>query len=545
MADAAPPQQDNFDEVTGRWVLISTIMASAAGFIGGSALNVALPALQNSLEATAADLLWITNGYLLLLASLILVGGSLGDHYGRKRIFGYGIWLFTIGSALCGISPNVELLIASRLVQGIGGAMMIPGSLAIISAYFPDDRRGAAIGLWSSFTAATTVGGPIIGGVLADADLWANVLPQAIANETWRGVFFINVPLAALALYGLYAHVPESRDEEAPTQLDYPGAVLASMGLGGLSYGFIQAGEVGFNPVNIGVLLGGLVLLGVFVWWESHTDHPMMPLRLFKSPVFSGTNALTLFLYAGLQGALFFMPLNLIQAQDYPETIAGTALLPFSILLILMSRQSGAIADRIGPRIPLTVGPIVTGIGFAMLAIPGLTEGASQYWTTYFPGVLVIGLGVGTFVAPLTSAVMGSVPQHQSGTASGINNAASRTAGVLAIAIIGAVVLIQFNGTLAERLSTIDLTEENNAALMAQASELGNVQVPDTVPEEQTEAVQRAVKLAFVDVFRTSVLIGAVLAWISAGFAWFTLRMRPEEAREMVEASPVPEPTGD
>ncbi len=536
--DNNPKPKNEDPDITGRWVLVSTIMASAIGFISGSALNVALPALQQALGATAADLLWITNGYLLLLAALILVGGSLGDHYGRKRIFGYGIWIFVIGSALGGFSTSVTMLIVFRLLQGVGGAMMIPGSLAIISAYFDDERRGGAIGLWSAFLSITTVSGPIVGGFLADAELWAGVpgIPAAVAAGMWRGVFFINVPLAVVALYALYRYVPESRDEEAPEQMDYIGAVLATLGLAGITYGFIQAGERGFNLLNLSILAAGIVLLVAFVVRQRQTDHPMMPLSLFASPVFSGANLLTLFLYAGLQGSLFFLSLNLIQAQGYPERFAGFATLPFSLMLILFSQRAGALSSRIGPRWPLTIGSAVTGIGFALLALPGVTDGPGDYWTSFFPGVMGIGLGMMFVVAPLSNAVMSSVPSHSSGTASGINNAASRTAGVLAIAIIGGIVLLEFQGTLDARIADLDLTDESRAALMAQASELGNVQVPDSINEDIVPEVQRAIRLAFVDVFRTAALIGAGLAWLSALTAFFMLRDSPEVARQQVEA---------
>jgi len=542
-------QNNSQPDHTGRWVLVSTIMASSMGFIGGSALNVALPALQDGLNATAADLLWITNGYLLLLASLILVGGSLGDHYGRKRVFGYGIWLFVIGSALSGLSPTVELLIAARVLQGLGGAAMIPGSLAIISAYFDDDERGGAIGLWSAFTSATTVGGPIIGGFLADPDIWVNVpgISPGVAAGMWRGVFFINVPLAVVALYALYTYVPESRDDEGDPRMDVIGAVLATLGLGAVTYGFIQAGERGFNPVNLSVLAAGVVVLIAFVLWEARSDHPMMPLRLFRSPVFSGANLLTLFLYAGLQGSLFFFSLNLIQAQGYPASVAGFASVPFSVLLILFSQRAGKLADRFGPRIPLTVGSAITGVGFALLAFPGLTDISDgilrSYLTTYFPGMVTIGVGMCLVVAPLSTAVMSSVPKHSSGTASGINNAASRMAGVLAIAIMGGIVLIQFQTTLAARTGEIDLSTESRDAIMAQASELGNVQVPDSVPQDLIPDVQRGIRTAFVDVFRTAAWIGAGLAWFSAVFAFFMMRVSPAEARSLIEdESPKPAP---
>jgi len=561
MADTTqtPDRQDN----TGRWVLLSTIMASSMGFIMGSALNVALPALQGSLGADAGDLLWITNSYLLMLAALILVGGSLGDHYGRKRVFGYGIILFTIGSAICGFAPNVEVLIGARVLQGIGGAAMIPGSLAIISAYFDDEERGGAIGLWSAFTAVTTVGGPIIGGFLADPDIWSGFLPEAVAQGMWRGVFFITLPLALLALYALYTRVPESRDEEAAQQpLDWVGSVLATLGLASVSFGLIQAGENGFLSTglavpglgvglnNLAVLIIGVVVLVLFVLWEGRSNHPMMPLALYRSPVFSGANLLTLLLYAALQTSFFFLSLNLIQAQGYRASIAGFATVPLSLMLIVMSQYMGDLSSRIGPRIPLTVGPAVAGVGFALLALPGLTAWRElaanpdtttfmdyllNYATTYLPGILGVGIGMGITVAPLSNAVMSSVPQRQSGTASGVNNAASRTAGVLGIAAIGAVVLIQFNSTLMTRVEGLDLSPASIEALQAQAAELGGVQVPDGVPEEAAPQVEQAIARAFVDVFRTATWICAFLAWGSAAFAFFTMRVKPEEARQNVE----------
>lgn len=514
--------QSSSPNITGRWVLVSTITASSMGFISGSALSVALPAIQKALGADAADLLWINTGYLMLLSSLILVGGSMGDHFGRKRIFGIGIWIFIIASVLSGLAVNVEMMIASRLLQGIGGAMMIPGSLAIISAYFDDQSRGGAIGLWSAFTAITTVSGPVIGGLM-------------VSRGFWRGVFFINVPLAIIALYSLYRYVPESRDENAPEQLDYVGGILATVGLAALTYGFIEAGRSGFILTNILMLVVGVLIAVGFVVWEGRTSSPMMPLGLFRSPVFSGANLLTVFLYAGLQGSLFFFSLNLIQVQNYPEDIAGLAMLPFSILLILMSQRAGAIADRIGPRIPLTVGPIITGIGFALLAVPTITSGPSAYWTTFFPGIVGIGLGMGIAVAPLTTAVMGSVPQQSAGTASGINNAASRTAGVLATAIIGAIVLIQFAGALNVRAESLGLSDDARVELLQGASELGETPIPDSLTTDEQAQAQTAVNLAFVDTFRTASLIGAGLAWLSAIFAWFTLRLRPDESRQLIE----------
>ncbi len=375
----------------GRWVLFSTILASSMAFIDTSALNVALPALQEDLHASGVQLLWIVNAYLLMLAALILVGGSLGDRLGRKKVFMIGISLFVLASLACGFAPTTEFLIGARVVQGIGGAMMIPGSLAIITTYFAPDQRGGAIGMWSAATTIVTVAGPVLGGLLADAGLW-------------RGVFLINLPLGITTLLVLYFKVPESRAE--------------------LTYGFISLPDLGFgNPRIYGTLLGGFVALVAYVVVEARSDHPMMPLHLFKSRTFSGTNLLTLFLYGALSVSTFFLCLNLVQAQGYSQSLAGLADIPFALLLTGLSGWAGGLADRHGPRLLLIVGPLLIGLGFLLMAFVGLTDGPSDYWKTFLPGIIVFGLGMGITVAPLTTAVMGSVATQYAGTASGINNA--------------------------------------------------------------------------------------------------------------------------
>ena len=320
---------DGVSVATGRWVLFATVLASSMAFIDGSALNVALPVLQHDLGASGTELLWIVNGYALLLAALILLGGSLGDHYGRKRVFGLGIALFATASFFCGIAPSTGFLIAARAVQGSGGALMVPGSLALISASFGPTRRGRAIGTWGAFSTLTTVGGPIIGGFLASAGLW-------------RGVFFINLPLAVLALVALAAKVPESRDPSLSRALDGPGAALATVGLAGVTAGFLEAPQLGWtDPLILLALIGGVAALVAFVVVEARSPHPLVSLHLFRSRTFSGTNLMTLFLYGALGGALVFFPLNLIQVQGYDPAIAGFAFLPFAILLIALSRWAG------------------------------------------------------------------------------------------------------------------------------------------------------------------------------------------------------------
>lgn len=497
-----------------KWVLVATISASSMASISSSALNIALPALQRDLQVTGTELLWIINAFALLLSALILVGGSLGDHYGRKRIFAIGIVVFSVASLACGVAPSTTILILARAVQGIGGALMVPGSLAILTASFPPERRGAAIGLWSTFSALMIALGPVLGGWLASQDLW-------------RIVFFINIPLAVVTLFAL-TKVPESKDESAPQELDITGSLLATLGLAGITYGFIQAPEFGFGDWRIlASLSGGLLLAAAFIYVEVRSDHPIVPPRLFRSRTFSGTNLLTLFLYAALGGALFFLPLNLIQVQGYPEGIAGLTLLPFVLLLTLMSRWAGGLVDRIGARIPLTVGPIIAGLGAFLFALPGLTDGPQAFWSTFLPPILVMGLGMGITVAPLTTAVMGAAPEESAGTASGINNAVSRSASVLAVAILGAIALFSFRASLQDRTRDLNLPQAAQAALSEEARNLGAAAVPESLSGEAAAEVALAIKLSFVDAFRLVAVIAAVLCWVSAVIAAVLVEGKP------------------
>lgn len=501
---------------TGRWVLFSTILASSMAFIDGSALNVALPALQRDLGASAVQVFWVVSAYALFLAALLLVGGALGDIYGRKRVYMIGIVVFAIASLACGLAPTTIALIGARAVQGIGAALMIPGSLALIAANFGEEQRGRAIGTWSSFTTLTTILGPALGGFLA-------------GNGLWRTVFFINLPLALAALAALLLRVPESRDESAARRLDYAGATLVTLGLAGLTFGLLQAPEFGWGaPTVWGAMILGLAALVAFVVVERRVAHPMVPLRLFTSRTFSGTNLMTLFLYAALSGVLFFLPLNLIQVQGYNEVLAGLATLPTGILLGLLSRWTGGLLDRFGARLPLTVGPALAGLGFAMLALPGLTGGPGDYWTSYFPALLVLGLGMAITVAPLTTAVMGAVSAQQAGIASGVNNAVSRAAGALAVALFGVVALGVFSGALQGRTAPLELPEQSRAELQVQAAKLGAAEPPASVPEAATAPITEAIRLSFVDTFRLLALLGASLAWVSAAVSWFTVDGKPE-----------------
>ncbi|HZU01091.1 MAG TPA: MFS transporter, partial [Ktedonobacteraceae bacterium] len=499
LAETRPP-------TTGLWVLIATILGSSMAFIDGTVVNVALPVLQKELGATVGDAQWIVEAYSLFLASLILVGGSLGDSFGRKRIFALGVALFTAASVLCGLSPNVTLLIIARAIQGIGGALLVPGSLAIISASFDSKERGRAIGTWSGFTAITSVIGPVLGGAL-------------VQFASWRWVFFINVPLAAIVLFVLFWRVPESRDTEDSPSLDWVGALLATLGLGGIVYGLIEAGNVGLgSPTVLSTLAVGAIALVVFVIVEARSHSPMVPLSLFRSRTFSGTNLLTLFLYAALGGTLFFVPFNLISVQDYSPSAAGAAMLPTILILFLLSRWSGGLINRYGAKLPLIIGPCIAAIGFALFALPGI---GGSYWTTFFPASVVLGLGMAISVAPLTTAVMGAVEAHRSGTASGINNAVSRTAGLLAIAVLGIIVLAVFNGSLDSQLATLHLPNQVLQSINAQRFKLVGIQIP--VGGTTGLLLKQAINQSFVAGFRAATLIGAGLALAAALSSWLLI----------------------
>lgn len=494
------------DAATGRWVLAATILGSSLAFIDGTVVNVALPSLQASFAATLAQVQWVVESYALTLAALMLTGGALGDLFGRRIVFALGVLLFAMASIWCGVSRTIAELIVARGVQGVGAALLVPGSLALISASFAPDERGRAIGTWSGATAITAALGPVLGGWL-------------IEHLSWRYVFFLNIPIACVVLAISLWRVPETRgsgtDSEAtPWQrLDLAGVLLTMAGLGGLTFGIIESVP--------GATIGGAVLLVVFAIVEYRSRAPMLPLSLFRSATFSGANLLTLFLYAALSGMFFFLPLNLIQVQGYSATAAGSAMLPFIVLMSLLSRWSGGLVGRYGPRRPLIVGPLVAAAGFALLARPVV---GGSYWATVFPGVVVLGFGMTISVAPLTTTVMNAVAAGRSGIASGVNNATSRVAGVFAIAVFGAILSAGFNSELDRQFSEHGVTPQVRADIDAQRRSLGAARTGDA-------AGQEAIRTAFVHGYRNVLSICVLLAVASSASAAIFIRPGSQSTR--------------
>ncbi len=450
----------------GRWVLLAAILGSSITFIDGTVVNVALPVLQSELGASVSGAQWIVESYALMLASLILVGGSLGDRLGRRRIFMAGVALFGLASVWCGLAPGLANLVAARTVQGIGAALLVPGSLALISANFPKKRRGRAIGTWSGFTAIAAGIGPVIGGWL-------------VANLSWRWIFFINIPLVAAVLLISWLRVI------------------------------------------------GLASLTGFVFVEARTKHPMMPFELFRSRTFAGANLLTLFLYAALGGLLFFLPFNLIQVQGYTPAVAGAALLPFVITMFVLSRWAGGLVDHYGSKMPLIIGPLIAGAGFAMFAIPGAEAGS--FWTSFFPAIMIMSAGMSIAVAPLTTTVMGAVEERHAGIASGINNAVSRTASLIAVAVFGVVMLGVFGSDLNKRLSSIQITAEAKSQILTETTDLVNLKIPENIKPDDQTAIRKTVVDSFVSGFRWVTFLAAGLAVVSAIASWWLIEGKIKE----------------
>lgn len=409
-----------FSSGPGRWLLAVAVAGSGMAFLDSTVVNVALPRIGEDFGASTSSLQWILNGYLLTLASLILIGGSLGDRFGRRRVFVLGVGLFTAASLLCAVAASSGMLVASRLLQGVGGALLTPGSLALIEASFRPGDRARAIGAWSGLAGVTTAFGPLLGGYL-------------IGAISWRAIFLINLPIGIFVAWAATEHVPESRDPGAAPRIDLRGAVLAALGLAGTTYALIEAPERGASAAVLVAGLGGLAALAAFFWVEARVPMPMLPLGIFSSRQFSAANAVTFAVYAALGGFFFLLVAFLQISLGYTPIEAGAATLPVTLIMLALSARSGALAQRIGARLPLTVGPLVIAAGLLLMLT--IDPGAS-YVTGILPAIVVFGLGLTLVVAPVTATVLAAAPANHSGIASGVNNAVARVAGLLAVAVL-------------------------------------------------------------------------------------------------------------
>jgi EmrB/QacA subfamily drug resistance transporter len=500
----------------GRWVLVATILGSSMAFIDGTVVNVALPAIQRGFGVSLVDLQWVVEAYALFLSALLLLGGALGDLYGRRAVFAAGVFIFAAASAWCGLAPTIGQLIVARAVQGVGGALLVPESLALISSTFPPATRGAAIGTWSGFSAITAAAGPLIGGWLVE-------------HVSWRAAFLLNLPIAAAVLIILFSRVRETHVTTGDRRLDVMGSILVTAGLSMLVAALLQSPLRGWDDrLVLALLAGAIISMPLFLAVEARAANPIVPLHLFRSTDFLGANLVTFFLYASLSATFFLLPLNLIQIQGYSATAAGAASMPLILLMFLLSRWSGSLVATYGARRPLIIGPVLVGVGYALFAVPGV---GGSYWVTFFPGALVLGFGMSISVAPLTTTVMSAVDEKHAGTASGVNNAVSRMAGLIAIAVLGAAMLHFFRTSVARDLERSPIAAEVRTTVLNQSVNVGAIDLPPTATEKDREAVRRIVNESFVHAFRIIMLIAGGLAWSSAAVAWLligrTARHRP------------------
>jgi EmrB/QacA subfamily drug resistance transporter len=496
--------------------LVATILGSTIVFLDSTVVNVALPAISEDLHTGLADQQWVVEAYLLALVALLLVGGSLGDQFGRKRIFDLGLVAFGVTSIACALAPSTGVLIGARAAQGFAGALLVPGSLAILAATFEGDERGRAVGTWTAWTGIATVIGPAGGGVL-------------IESLSWRAIFWVNIPLIVLTVFLTRRYVLESVDPQADQTIDWTGIALSAAGLGGPVYALIQQPTHGWgDPVVWLPLAAGVVLFGAFILWESRYRHAMLDLSLFRIRNFAVTNIETLIVYAGLIGALFFVTLFLQETVGYSAIGAGFATTPISVILFVLSPRFGKIAIATGPRAPMAIGPIVGGIGLLMLTWIGPDP---DYLTDVLPGLVVFGLGLSATVAPLTATALNSVEERHMGVASGINNGVSRIAGLLAIAILGAVISGVFGSELDQKLSGTELSGKAEAAVEdAKQKPFG---APDTggLPAGEAEQLSTAATDSSERSFDVSMLLGGILMIVGGVIAGIGIR-NPERYEE-------------
>lgn len=499
-------KQYTIKSLEGKLILFATILASGMAFLDSSVVTVAIPTIQAKFNATITGIQWVVNGYMLLLCSLILISGALGDKFGRKKIFAYGIGLFILSSFLCSISHSIFELALFRGLQGIGGAMMVPGSLSIINIAFSENVRGRAIGLWSGFAGGVAALGPFVGGWLVE-------------TLGWQSIFYINIPLGLLALFLTLRFVPETRNKEA-TKIDWIGTILIFLSLLGIAYGLISVADVGWsNPYIIASLLIGSISLLGFLITETKVKEPLIRFAMFKSTLVTGANLVTFFLYFALSGVIFFLVLNFQQIQHYSPILAGLGLLPTILLITFLSGLGGTIADKLGPRLPMILGPAIVSLGMFLLSLPGKN---ANYFVQYLPGLLLFGFGMALVIAPLTKSAL-AVEAKYSGAASGVNNAIARVAGLLAVAVLGLILLVLFEQQLHKTLPSSGLNSTEQQQIVLQENKLAGIEIPKSFSYQSRITAQTTIENAFIIGFQNVMEINAFLAFLSAIIAFFTI----------------------
>src|SRR5215203_6079696 len=506
------------------WVIAAASLGSGMAFLDSTVMNVALPAVQMNLDVSAREVQWAFGAFALVLATLLLLGGTLGDHYGRRRIFVVGATIFAVASVWCALAPGPGQLIAARAVQGAGGALLVPASLAIVGASFEGRARAKAVGLWGALSGLAMAVGPVLGGLLVE-------------DVSWRAAFLITPAMALVAIPIALRHVPESRDPEA-RRLDLIGAAIATIALGGLVYGLIESSASGFaDPGVLGALLLGAIALWTFVFVERRENDPMVPPSLFRSKNFDGANLVTLLFYMALTGSLYFVPFLMMQVHGYSAFVTGSVFLPFVAMALLLGRLSGYILARFGAKTPLITASLAAALGFALFCVPGVEHGS--YWSSFFPAMVVQGFGMALAITPLTTVALGSVESDHSGLASGVNNTAARVAAPLAVAVLGVFIYGVFSTSLDSRLDSMNLPGEVRAEMEEAKDHLGAAEAPESVEARKATHIERAIDESFVAGFRTVMVVCVVLALASA----LAAALLVEDRREQV-ASREPYPSG-
>ncbi len=491
--------------------MLATLLASGTAFLMGTAVTVALPTIQLNFGASISGIQWVINSHLLSLGAFLLIGGSLGDRYGRKRIFILGIIIFITGAILSGFARTITYLIMFQALQGIGSALMIPQSLAIINVCFTEEQRGKAIGLWAGISGGIAALGPWLGGWLVE-------------SFSWRAVFFMTVPISISAIVITYIFIPENKGTYT-RKLDWTGMLLVLGGLFGIVFGLIVGPVNGWNtlPVLIGLICGP-IFISLFILFELRQSEALVPLQIFRNPLVAGANTATLLLYFALNGVIFFLVLNFQQIQGYSPALAGLGLLPPIVLITLFAGPAGALADRIGPRLPMIIGPMVVSAGMALLNLSGTD---ASYLKHFLPGLILFGMGMALVIAPLTKSAL-SVEPRFSGAASGVNNAISRIAALMAVAILGAIVISAFTTHLSDVITASALAQAEQEMILSQSDRLGGIIIPESFNESTRNLVKNAIGESFISGFRRAMAVGAALSFGAALVSFFTIHNRRE-----------------